>query len=271
MVKQKLLERNIEQLIDLGKKKGYLTYDEINHFLSEEIVNANDLDLIFDRLDNQNISILEAEEVEELERKEEKPLEETVHIDDPVKMYLKQMGQIPLLSREEEIKLAREIEEEEESLRNIVHSTLLAKEAYLEISKKLVEQELNLDDFVKGEVKNKDKEIMDEMEFEDKWTAIEAHFNKLVKDITPNKEVADNIGREKPLKVVSYIYWEDLPKGRFSNKVEQFRTFRGLRFRKSGDMTYTYIEVGKEYNDIVLKSASSLLDIINDILDFSKN
>ena len=159
MVKQKLLERNIEQLIDLGKKKGYLTYDEINHFLSEEIVNANDLDLIFDRLDNQNISILEAEEVEELERKEEKPLEETVHIDDPVKMYLKQMGQIPLLSREEEIKLAREIEEEEESLRNIVHSTLLAKEAYLEISKKLVEQELNLDDFVKGEVKNKDKEI----------------------------------------------------------------------------------------------------------------
>jgi len=100
-------------------------------------------------------------------------------------------------------------------------------------------------------LKNKDKEIMDEMEFEDKWTAIEAHFNKLVKDITPNKEVADNIGREKPLKVVSYIYWEDLPKGRFSNKVEQFRTFRGLRFRKSGDMTYTYIEVGKEYNDIV--------------------
>jgi len=159
MVKQKLLERNIEQLIDLGKKKGYLTYDEINHFLSEEIVNADDLDLIFDRLDDQNISILEAEEVKELERKEGKSLEETVHIDDPVKMYLKQMGQIPLLSREEEIKLAREIEEEEENLRNIVHSTLLAKEAYLEISKKLIDQELNLDDFVKGEVRNKDKEI----------------------------------------------------------------------------------------------------------------
>ena len=159
MVKQKLLERNIEQLIDLGKKKGYLTYDEINHFLSEEIVNADDLDLIFDRLDDQNISILETEEVEELERKEGKPLEEAVHIDDPVKMYLKQMGQIPLLSREEEIKLAREIEEEEENLRNIVHSTLLAKEAYLEISKKLIDQELNLDDFVKGEVRNKDKEI----------------------------------------------------------------------------------------------------------------
>lgn len=160
MVKQKLLERNIEQLIDLGKKKGYLTYDEINHFLSEEIVNADDLDLIFDRLDNQNISILEAEEVEELERKEGKALgEAAIHIDDPVKMYLKQMGQIPLLSRDEEVRLAREIEEEEENLRDLVHSTLLAKEAYLEISEKLIDQELNLDDFVKGEIRNKDKEI----------------------------------------------------------------------------------------------------------------
>ncbi|OQX80770.1 MAG: RNA polymerase sigma factor RpoD [Candidatus Omnitrophica bacterium 4484_70.1] len=164
MVKQRLLERllerNIEQLIDLGKKKGYLTYDEINHFLSEEIINAEDLDLIFDQLDNQNISILETSEVEELERKREKIKgEEAVHIDDPVKMYLKQMGQIPLLSREEEVRLAREIEEEEKNLRKIVYLTPLAKEAFLEISKKLIEQELNLDDFVKGEIKNKEKEI----------------------------------------------------------------------------------------------------------------
>jgi len=164
MVKQRLLERllerNIEQLIDLGKKKGYLTYDEINHFLSEEIINAEDLDLIFDQLDNQNISILETTEAEELERKQEKIKgEEAVHIDDPVKMYLKQMGQIPLLSREEEVRLAREIEEEEDNLRKIVYLTPLAKEAFLEISKKLIEQELNLDDFVKGEVKNKEKEI----------------------------------------------------------------------------------------------------------------
>jgi len=44
MVKKKLLERSIEQLIDLGKKKGYLTYDEINHFISEEITNVKFFD-----------------------------------------------------------------------------------------------------------------------------------------------------------------------------------------------------------------------------------
>ncbi|HDN86067.1 MAG: RNA polymerase sigma factor RpoD [Candidatus Omnitrophota bacterium] len=161
MVKQKILERNIEQLIDLGKKKGYLTYDEINHFLSEEIVNASDLDAIFERLDDQRISVLEASEVGEWEKGKEKKaaVSEVLPVDDPVKMYLKQMGQIPLLSREEEIKLAREIEEREEALRGLVYSTSLAKEAFLEISKKLLEGELNPDDFVKGEIKNKDREL----------------------------------------------------------------------------------------------------------------
>jgi len=159
MVKQKILERNVEQLIDLGKKKGYLTYDEINHFLSEEIVTADDLDFIFDRLDNQNISILESTEVEHWE-KDKKPLPSAaMPVDDPVKMYLKQMGQIPLLSREDEIKLAREIEEREDCLRKEVFETNLAKEAFLEIANKLIEGQLNPDDFVKGEIKSKDKEI----------------------------------------------------------------------------------------------------------------
>jgi len=72
MIKQKILERSVEQLIDLGKKKGYLTYDEINHFLSEEIIAADDLDFIIDRLDAHNINILEAAEVETWE-KEKKP------------------------------------------------------------------------------------------------------------------------------------------------------------------------------------------------------
>jgi len=161
MVKRKILERNIEQLIDLGRKKGYLTYDEINHFLSEDIINAQDLDAIFDRLDDQNISILEAKEVEEWEREREKKVstEVSIPVDDPVKMYLKQMGQIPLLSREEEVKLAKEIEEREESLREEVFSTRLSKEAFLEISTRLIKRELNPDDFVKGEIKSKEREV----------------------------------------------------------------------------------------------------------------
>ncbi|MFA6281831.1 MAG: RNA polymerase sigma factor region1.1 domain-containing protein, partial [Candidatus Omnitrophota bacterium] len=161
MHKKKVLERSIEQLVELGKKKGYLTYDEINHFLSEEVVSAEEMDVVFEQLDNQNISVLESAEVEEWEREKEKKEVHVVSspVDDPVKMYLKQMGQIPLLTREEEVRLAKEIESREEVLRDEIFSTVIAKDAFLEISQKLFIDELNADDFVKGEIKNKEREI----------------------------------------------------------------------------------------------------------------
>lgn len=161
MAKKKILERNIEQLITLSKKKGYLTYEEINHFLSEEIVSARDLDAVFDSLENQHISVLEAGEVEKLEKERKKKASTTVSspIDDPVKMYLKQMGQVSLLSREEELRIAKEIEDREEALREEVFSVGLSREIFMEISRKFIREELNPDDFVKGEIKNKEREI----------------------------------------------------------------------------------------------------------------
>jgi len=160
MVKKKILERSIEQLIDLGKKKGYLTYDEINHFLSEEIVSAKAFDAIFERLNSEDISVLEQKEVSEWEsERKRKTTTSTQPVDDPVKMYLKQMGQIPLLSREEEIRLAKKIEDAEENLRDEVFSTGISRDKFIDISKKIIKEELNPDDFVKGEIKSKEKEI----------------------------------------------------------------------------------------------------------------
>ncbi|MBU1113378.1 MAG: RNA polymerase sigma factor RpoD [Candidatus Omnitrophica bacterium] len=160
MLKKKLLERSIGQLIDLGKKKGYLTYDEINHFLSEEVTSAKDLDTIFERLDSKDISVLETKEVPEWEKVKKKQASGTSQpIDDPVKMYLKQMGQIPLLSREEEIRLAKKIEDAEEVLREEIFSTGISRDMFLNISRQIVKDELNADDFVKGEIKSKEKEI----------------------------------------------------------------------------------------------------------------
>ncbi|MFH1767566.1 MAG: RNA polymerase sigma factor RpoD [Candidatus Omnitrophota bacterium] len=159
MIKQKILERSVEQLVLLGKKKGYLTYDEINHFLSEDIVSAEDLDFIFDRLSGENINVLETAEAERWEREKKPQGTVSAPVNDPVKMYLKQMGQIPLLSRENEIKLAKAIEDKEVSLRESIFETKIAKEAFLEITDNLIEGELNPDDFVKGEIKNKEREI----------------------------------------------------------------------------------------------------------------
>lgn len=159
MIKKKLLERSIGQLVNLGKKKGYLTYDEINHFISDEIINVQDLDTIFEQLDSKKISVLETKEVSLWEKEKKKQTSSTTQpVDDPVKMYLKQMGQIPLLSREEEISLAKKIEDAEELLRDEVFTTGVAKDKFLDIARQIAKEVLNPDDFVKGEIKSKEKE-----------------------------------------------------------------------------------------------------------------
>jgi len=160
MVKKKLLERSISQLVSLGKKKGYLTYDEINHFISEDIINVKELDTVLEHLDSKDIHVLETKDVGEWEKEKKKVVVSTSQpIDDPVKMYLKQMGRIPLLSRDEEIRLAKKIEDTEEVLREEVFSAGIARNTFIDITKQLIKGQLNPDDFVKGEIKNKDKEI----------------------------------------------------------------------------------------------------------------
>ncbi len=127
------LEEQIKAIIELRKKRGYLTYEEINNKLPDEAVSPNRLDSLLMTLDELGINLMDESEVEkdedddfevddsvfdeeELEEDEDAILEQELvetavgRIDDPVRMYLTQMGEIPLLSREEEISLARKIE-----------------------------------------------------------------------------------------------------------------------------------------------------------------
>ncbi|MBN1127293.1 MAG: RNA polymerase sigma factor RpoD [Sedimentisphaerales bacterium] len=124
-------EDKIKAIIEKGKKNGYLTYEQMNEELPDEAITPNRLDSLLMTLDEMGIQILdeadvpqgdedfeeaEGEEDEDLEEDGDSVLERVVgesegrRIDDPVRMYLTQMGEIPLLSREEEISLARKIE-----------------------------------------------------------------------------------------------------------------------------------------------------------------
>jgi RNA polymerase primary sigma factor len=134
----KTLEQVIQALIDDGKKKGFLTYEEMNDRLPEETFSPAELDKLLSKLDEMGISLLDEADVEkqeadefdvpedELEEgeeeveaenlKEDELLEKELvgetsrRIDDPIRMYLTQMGEIPLLIRKDEISLARKIE-----------------------------------------------------------------------------------------------------------------------------------------------------------------
>ncbi len=135
-------EERIKSLIEKGEKKGFLTYEEMNKELPDEAISPGRLDGLLATLDEMGISLLDKEDVEsaELGKAEEEfeapeqPLEEeetateeqigedellekeliegeiSRRIDDPIRMYLTQMGKIPLLTREDEISLARKIE-----------------------------------------------------------------------------------------------------------------------------------------------------------------
>jgi len=213
-MKKKRLERSIGQLIDLGKKKGYLTYDEINHFLAEDVYSPEDIDFIFQHLDEKKVKVLESDEVKEFEEKREKDYkkpssEGALPLDDPVKMYLKQMGQISLLTREEELTLAKDIEEKEIALKKIVFSTAMARDEFLLIINQILKEEINLDDIVKGEILNKEKElkkVKDQMDRLRRTRRDSDNSDLLISfnfTITIVERVINNI--EKSLKEVEYI------------------------------------------------------------------
>jgi len=121
-------DASIKKLIAKGKDRGYLTYEEMNDDLPDEAVSPDKLDSLLMTLDELGIELIDESEAEQregfvhgdeqadqdqAEEATEKAQElevETKRIDDPVRMYLTQMGEIPLLTREQEIALAKKIE-----------------------------------------------------------------------------------------------------------------------------------------------------------------
>ncbi|WP_146664030.1 RNA polymerase sigma factor RpoD [Anaerohalosphaera lusitana] len=124
--KLKKAEETIAAIIDKGKEAGFLTYEQLNDQLPDEAISPNRLDQLLMTLDEMGIKLLDEADIKkspedfdesdsdrDLEEKDdilEKTLADGKRIDDPVRMYLTQMGEIPLLSRDEEISLARKIE-----------------------------------------------------------------------------------------------------------------------------------------------------------------
>jgi RNA polymerase primary sigma factor len=106
----------IRNLIRLSKEQGYLTFDDINEALPESVENQEEIDNVLSILQNLEIEILEPDQVEDYKQRQEEAEEEESRtsqndiLDDPVRMYLKQMGQVPLLTREQEVEISKRIE-----------------------------------------------------------------------------------------------------------------------------------------------------------------
>ena len=113
----------VKELILMGKERGYLLYDEVNDLLPEGICSSDELDSIFSLFGSAGIEVIDSEQkFQEEGKKDEKPGDEAeesefdfgaITLDktnDPVRMYLREMGTVPLLSREGEVEIAKRIE-----------------------------------------------------------------------------------------------------------------------------------------------------------------
>jgi RNA polymerase primary sigma factor len=147
-------------LISMGKEKGYLTYDEVNDILPPDVVSPehiDDLMVLFGEMDielvdtdqgESGIEVVKVDDKELLEEDKSLGLRETGggHTDDPVRMYLREMGSIPLLTREGEVEIAKRIEEAQNQILMAVIRNPLATKEVLHLRDKLSPGKLSLDE-----------------------------------------------------------------------------------------------------------------------------
>jgi RNA polymerase primary sigma factor len=120
-------QQKVDELVSIAKEQGFITYEEINDILPMSFDNADQIDQVLIFLSGMDIQILNQSEVErQKERKKEAkeleglPKRAEGTPDDPVRMYLKEMGSVPLLTREEEVEISKRIEKAQLQIERII-------------------------------------------------------------------------------------------------------------------------------------------------------
>ena len=146
------IQRRLRQLVLLANDQGFLTYDDINDVLPASIINPEDHEKIMECLRSMNIKIIDASEMGDVSTpaqedtpQEQDESEKMADLDDPVRMYLKQMGQKELLKRDEEVQLSRRIDQAESALQKSLHQLGVVASYYRELAVKLLQNKERFD------------------------------------------------------------------------------------------------------------------------------
>ena len=171
-----------KKLISLGESKGFLTYDDVNDLLPSDIISSDQIDDIIMLFGEKNIDIIDTDKGEKLvvkkvadervEVKEEDILDLMATVGktgDPVKMYLREMGLVSLLSREGEVEIAKKIEEGEKEVMDSIFGVAALVKDVVDIGKKIKSGELRI------------KSIVANLEDEEGFVEEDMHKERVVK------------------------------------------------------------------------------------------
>jgi RNA polymerase primary sigma factor len=208
-------ERKKRELITMGKAKGFLTYDEVNDHMPENIVSSDQIDDWLSTLGGEGIEIVDAStqvkvedkapaapEAEAEEEAEAEPAPRAAEVEeeeeddgysktnDPVRMYLRKMGSVSLLTREGEVEIAKRIEDGERRVLQVVLNSSVAIEEILELGDKLRKQKIRVKEVVKDA--DEDDEEFDEAFHVERVCKIIDKVRRVFKDL---EKVEDKKGQ----------------------------------------------------------------------------
>ncbi len=244
-------EAKKQKLIELGKSKGFLTYDEVNNYMPDEIVSSDQIDDWLTALSGEGIAIVDSsDELADIEEKKTAAKGKSVadikeadkddddeeedaaddedesaysRTSDPVRMYLRKMGSVSLLTREGEVEIAKRIEEGERRILQAVLGSNIAVNELLNIGEQLRNQKLR----VKDVVKDIDEE---DAEFDEKW-----HTERVLKVIDKVRKLQkenEKIYEKFAEKGISEVKKKKLRDGIQVNADGMFEELSSLRLSK---------------------------------------
>jgi RNA polymerase primary sigma factor len=248
---QEKLNERIRTLIRLSKEQGFLTYKDINKSLPEGVNNPDEIENVITILQNLEVEILDDSEVESFKARKEETEEKEVRssqndiLDDPVRMYLKQMGQVPLLTREEEVAISKRIENAEQRAQDALFSTALTLEFQNDIVRKLLNRE----------------ERFDRVVLDKKIESREAYFNSLPKLLEQAHKLGERIYAAWDSQIEATKAKKDSNRKRANTRMKKYEKELRLVLRKYclklkifedflNDITPTYRELKSLYDDL---------------------
>ncbi|MFQ5876712.1 MAG: RNA polymerase sigma factor RpoD [Acidobacteriota bacterium] len=207
----------VRQLINLGRERGYLLYDEVNDVLPEEVHSPEDLDDMFLLFDSLGIEMVDSEEKykQKLEEKAAGKEPEGAKVDltpgtlektnDPVRMYLREMGTVPLLTREGEVEIARRIERGEKNVVKALSRSRYVINQLLEYGRRIRAKEIRVEDLITVDDDEEDsldrrrRQVLDAINrvnrLSRKLTAHERHLARLTQGSRRYREILGDLAR----------------------------------------------------------------------------